>query len=205
MLREIVLDTEATGDNLQNGDRLTEVAAIELVDGLPTGKVFHAYINPERSVPKELTDSQGKVIPHPAYFTDEFMADKPVFTAIAKGLKAFIGDSPIVITCRTINGLTLDIDFLDMEIKKAGFAPIKAEQWINVRRWSEAMFGDDKASLNKILDHYKIDRSVRDKEGHSATLDARLLAAAYPKLLADYNKFKKALQPTPHSKKPLAP
>jgi DNA polymerase-3 subunit epsilon len=191
-MREIVLDTEATGLLPAEGHRLVSVTAVEMIDGKLTGKEFAVIINPDRDIPAETTKIHG--------ITDEMVADKPGFAAIAKSLKDFVGDDPIIITCRTGNGLTLDIDFLDMELKKAGLTPFKSGQWVNVRRWAEAMFGDENARLDKILDHYKIDRSVRDKEGHSATLDARLLAAVYPLLRADYIKFKKspkAKPPTP--------
>jgi DNA polymerase-3 subunit epsilon len=190
MLREVILDTETTGLLTAEGHRLVSVTAIELVDRKPTGrKEFEVIINPERDIPADSTKVHG--------ITNDMVADKPVFAAIAKDLKEFIGDDPIIITCRTVDGLTLDIDFLNMEMKKAGLTPFKAEQWVNVRRWSEAMFGSDKATLDKVLDHYKIDRTERDKGGHSATLDARLLAAVYPLLLADYTKFKKTLKTKP--------
>ncbi len=185
-MREVVLDTEATGLLTAEGHRLVSVTAVEMVDRKLTGREFEVIINPGRDIPAETTKIHG--------ITDEMVKDKPLFAAIAKDLKKFIGDDPIIITCRTVDGLTLDVDFLDMEMKKAGLAPFKPEQWVNVRRWSEAMFGSDNARLDKVLDRYKIDRSERDKEGHSATLDARLLAAAYPLLLADYTKFKKPQQ-----------
>jgi DNA polymerase-3 subunit epsilon len=182
-MREIVLDTEATGFLTADGHRLVSVTAVEMIDRKLTGREFAIIINPERDIPPESTKVHG--------ITDEMVADKPVFADIAKDLKEFIGDAPIVITCQTIKGITLDIDFLDMEMKKAGLKPFKSEQWVNVRRWAEAMFGNENARLDKILDHYKIDRSIRDKDGHSATLDARLLATVYPLLRADYIKFKK--------------
>jgi DNA polymerase-3 subunit epsilon len=189
MAREIILDVESTGALIRDGHRMTEVAVIELIDGVPTGKSFHSYINPERSVPKEVTDDKGKSVPHPAYFSDEFLADKPLFAAIAKELRDFIGDDKIIITCRTFSGYTLDTEIMNMEMKKAGLPPFKDEQWVNVRRWSEAMFGDDKASLNKVLDHYGVDRSERDAKGHGALLDTQLLSIVYPSLLRDYAKF----------------
>jgi DNA polymerase-3 subunit epsilon len=189
VLREIVLDTEATGFLTAEGHRLVSVTAVEMIDRKLTGREFEVIINPERDIPAETVKIHG--------ITNQAVADKPVFAAIAKSLKEFVGDAPIIITCRTVDGVTLDIDFLDMEMKKAGLAPFKAEQWVNVRRWSEAMFGHDNARLDQVLDHYKIDRSARDKNGHSATLDARLLAAVYPLLLADYEKFKSALKTKP--------
>ena len=164
------------------GHRLISVTAIEMVDHKPTGKSFEVILNPGCDIPVDSAKVHG--------ITNEVAADKPAFSAIAKELKEFVGTSPIIITCRTINGLTLDKEFLDMEMKRAGLSPFSDKQWVNVRRWAETMFGKDNASLDKMLDHYKIDRSARDRAGHSATLDAHLLAAVYPLLLADYNKFK---------------
>jgi DNA polymerase-3 subunit epsilon len=192
MLREIVLDTEATGLYTADGHRLVSVTALEMIDRKLTGREFAVIVNPERGISPEAVKIHS--------ITDAMVADKPVFAVIAKDLKDFIGDAPIIITCRVENGLTLDIDFLDMEMKKAGITPFKSKQWLNVRRWAEAMFGNENARLDKILDHYKIDRSARDKGGHSATLDAKLLAAVYPLLRADYIKFKK-----PHKLKPPTP
>ncbi len=182
MQREIVLDIEATGFLTEEGHRIVEVTAVEIKGRKLTGRELHVLVNPDRDIPADSTRVHG--------ITNKKVADKPFFAAIAKELRDFIGDSPIIITCRTKeNNYVLDVAFLNMEMKMAGFAPYKDSQWVNVRRWSEAMFGDDNASLDRVLDHYKIDRSERDKKGHSATLDARLLAVVYPKLLADYRKF----------------
>ena len=182
MSRKIVLDIETTELFVHEGHRIVEIAAIELEGGKPTGREFHVYLNPDVPIMPEITQIHG--------LTNEFLADKPRFPEIARELRDFIGDSPIVITCRTMdNNYVLDKAFINAEMKEAGFPPFKDEQWVNVRRWSEAMFGNDDASLNKVLDHYKIDRSERDRNGHSATLDARLLSEVYPKLLRDYKQF----------------
>lgn len=194
MSRKVVLDTETTGLFTKDGHRILEVTAVEIIKGVATGRELHVLVNPERDIPAETTKIHG--------ITNEMVADKPLFAGIAEELKAFIGNSPIIITCRTgDDGYTLDIAMLDMELEKAGFSPFKDEQWVNVRRWSEAMFGTAEASLDKILDRYGIDRSERVKNGHGATLDARLLSDVYPKLLEDYTKFTQKSQSTkPESK-----
>ncbi|MBI3440531.1 MAG: DNA polymerase III subunit epsilon [Proteobacteria bacterium] len=192
MSREIVLDIETTDLWVKDGHRIIDVTAVELVDGKSTGALFHSYINPERDVPQQLLTSSGKWIKHPAGLSNEFLADKPVFASIAKELHDFIGNSPIIITCRTENdGYTVDVAFLNMEMEKAGLPSFKDEQWLNVRKWAEAMFGNKDASLDKMLDRYKIDRSERIANGHGATLDAILLSDVYPKLLKDYTDFVK--------------
>lgn len=180
-LREIVLDTETTGLYIKDGHRIIEVAAVELINGKPSGIEFHVLINPERDIPAEVVQIH--------HITNEKVKDAPVFAEIARQLRDFIGDSNVIITCRTGgDGYTLDIDMLKMEMKKAGQPEIPDGQWVNVRRWSETLFGQDGARLDKVLDHYKISRAERDDKGHSAILDTRLLAAAYPLLLKDYMK-----------------
>jgi len=201
MTREIVLDIETTGLFTDEGHRILEVTAVEMAGRKPTGIELHVMVNPERDIPAEVSKIHG--------ITNDKVADKPFFAQIAKELRDFIGDSPIIITCRTgANGkpnYTLDIAFMNMEMEKAGLPPFKDEQWINVRRWSEAMFGNDKASLDKVLDRYKIDRSERDANGHGSTLDARLLAEVYPKLLNDYMKFSEKQKPFNSNSKPTSP
>jgi len=107
----------------------------------------------------------------------------------------------LIITCRTKDDFTLDIAVLNMEMAKAGQTEIPADQWLNVRRWSEEMFGNDGAKLDAVLDRYKVSRAQREKEGHGALLDAQLLAAIYPKLKSDYEAFTKK----PPQAKPAAP
>lgn len=188
--RQLVLDLETTGLLIADGHRVIEVAVVELLDGKPSGVEYHALVNPDRAIPAEVSAIHG--------ITDDKVADKPAFAAIAQELRQFIANDEIIITCRTKDGYTLDIAFLDMEFEKAGQPKTGAAQWINVRRWSEAMFMDGEATLDAVLDRYKIDRSNRTQ--HGALLDARLLAEAYPPLLNDYLRFdgvKKPLPPKP--------
>lgn len=193
--RDIVLDQEMTGLPLSGGHRLVEVAAIERRDGVPTGRVFHAYINPERPCAPEAYRCHG--------LSDAFLAAQPVFAAIAAELRTFIGDDTVIITCRTdARGHTPDIDFLADEMARAGQPPLAPGQWLNVRRWSEAMFGDEGARLNAVLDRYGADRAGREGEtGHGALLDAGLLAVILPALERDYETFRRGnageIRPSP--------
>lgn len=201
-LREIILDTETTGLYTFEGERIVEVGAVEMIDGKLTGKSFHSYINPERHVPELMKNGKGEMIKNPNGLTDDFLADKPLFAHIAKELRDFIGDDRVVITCRTsTNNYVLDVAFMNMELTKAGQAEIPDAQWLNVRTWSEAMFGDAEASLNKVLDRYGIDRGTRSDTGHGALLDAQLLAEFYPQLKKDYAAFT-AISKTPAAKPP---
>ena len=188
-MRAIILDIETTGLFVHEGHRITEIGMVEWKDNKPSGKTYHSYVNPERNVPEFITKLTG--------LTEKFLSDKPTFNMLAKDIRDFIGDAPVIITCRSKDGYTLDIAFLNAELKKAGVNIVGEKQWINVRLWAEEMFGHDEAKLDKMLDRYKIDRSVRDENGHGALLDAQLLAQVYPKLLSDYKRFKAAPKNAP--------
>ena len=149
-LRELVLDTETTGLSPEGGDRLLEIGIVEMADKQITGREFHALVNPERDIPEEVSKIHG--------ITADKVKNKPAFAAIARHLRDFIGNDPVIITCRTKDGMTLDIAMLNMEFEKAGVEKIPEEQFINVRRWSETMFGDKYASLDRVLDRYGISR-----------------------------------------------
>lgn len=195
--REIVLDVETTGLFTHEGHRLVEIAAVEMEGRRPTGREFYALVNPQRDIPAEVSKIHG--------ITNERVADKPPFAEIAAELRRFIGNSPVVITCRTKDGYTLDMAFLNKELAEAGQRPVPEEQWLNVRRWSEMMFGEKSATLDKVLDRYDISRKERDDNGHSAILDARLLSEAYPRLLKDYMSFSaNGAQPQPAAQKNAA-
>lgn len=151
---------------------------VEIVNDQPSANRYQSYFNPGRPVPTFITELTG--------LTDKFLADKPHFSEKARAIREFIGDSPVIITCRTKDGYTLDIAFLNAAFKRAGVSEVPEKQWINVRRWGEVLFGHDQASLDKMLDRYKVDRTKRIENGHGALLDASLLAELYPQLLRDY-------------------
>ena len=176
--REIVLDVETTGLFTADGHRIVEVAAVEVSGHRATGREFYSLVNPEREIPEEVVKVHG--------IDNAKVEDAPTFKEIAAELRRFIGDSTVVITCRTKDNYTLDIAFLNMEFERAGQPSVPESQWVNVRRWSENMFGEKAATLDKVLDRYGISRKERDDNGHSAILDARLLSEAYPRLLKDY-------------------
>jgi DNA polymerase-3 subunit epsilon len=88
-MREIVLDTETTGFEPETGDRIVEIGAVELLNHLPTGKTYHQYINPERSMPTSAFEVHG--------LGDDFLRDKPVFKAVAQEFLDFVGEAPLVI------------------------------------------------------------------------------------------------------------
>lgn len=195
MSREVILDIETTGLFVDEGERIVSVGLVELVDGRPSGRTYYQCVNPGRdSHPAALATHR---------LTTEYLAGFPPFAAVAQDIRDFIGDAPIVITCRTHqrNGAeyTLDQNFITAEMTAAGVTPPPASQWVNVRRLGEQMFGTDNARLDAMLDRYGIDRAARDAQGHGALLDAQLLAEVYPRLKADYAAFtaKKPASPRP--------
>ena len=102
-MREIVLDTETTGLDPNQGDRIVEIGAVELWNHIPTGKTYHQYINPERNMPNEAFQVHG--------LGDDFLRDKPVFSSIASDFVEFIADSKLV-----IHNASFDMRFLNAEL-----------------------------------------------------------------------------------------
>lgn len=189
--RQLILDLETTGLFPAEGEKIIDVGIIEMVDGQQTGKKLHLYVNPGKKM-----EPSNIAIHH---ITNEMLHDKPHFNDVAKEIRDFIGNDQVVITCQTYDDVTLDIEFLNTELAAAGQPEIPADQWLNVRRWSEAMFTDefsplfiDKkkgAKLDSIALRYGLSLEEREKNGHGALLDAQLLANVYPKLLNEYTAF----------------
>jgi DNA polymerase-3 subunit epsilon len=176
---------------------MVEIALVEMINRKPTGRELHVLINPERDIPAEVVKIHG--------ISNDKVKDAAKFADVAKEIRDFIGNDPVVITCRTKEDYTLDIALLNFELTKAGQTEVPDAQWINVRRWSEAMFGDKAATLDKVLDRYGISRKERDENGHGALLDARLLAEAYPRLLKDYMNFSEPKAAAANAKNPKQP
>ncbi len=166
-MREIVLDTETTGFDPLNGDRIVEIGGVELVNFVPTGKVFHGYYNPERDMPAEASRVHG--------LTDDFLADKPVFASAVDDFLTFIEDSPLV-----IHNAPFDMGFLNAELSRLGFKPLPLSRAVDTLTMARQMFPGAPNSLDALCKRYGIDTSARDF--HGALLDARLLAEVYLEL-----------------------
>ncbi len=170
--REVVLDTETTGFRADQDDRLVEIGCLELINHLPTGRVFHRYINPERDMPEEAFKVHG--------LSSEFLADKPLFAAVVDEFMAFIGDAPLV-----IHNATFDIGFINAELKRLGrrdyAAGIPLERAIDTVRIARGKFPGAQVSLDALCRRFEIDNSARTK--HGALLDAELLAEVYLELV----------------------
>lgn len=169
MVREIVFDTETTGLNPENGDRLVEIGAIELINHIPTGKTYHQYINPQRSVPEEVVKVHG--------LTEEFLKDFPVFNDIADDFVNFVGDDGILVA----HNASFDMKFINYELKKSGREEFSTDRVIDSLEIARKIFPGAKNNLDALCKRYGVDNSNRTF--HGALLDADLLAQVYFELM----------------------
>jgi DNA polymerase III subunit epsilon len=167
-MREIVLDTETTGLDPAQGHRVVEVGCVELLNRIPTGATFHAYINPERDMPTEAFNVHG--------LSAEFLLDKPRFVEVADKFLDFIGDAPLV-----IHNAGFDHNFLCAELKRIERAVIARERLVDTLLLARRKHSAGPYSLDALCARYGIDNSRRTK--HGALLDAEILAEVYIELL----------------------
>lgn len=166
-MREIIFDTETTGFDPQSGDRLVEIGCIELINRVPTGESFHAYYNPQRSMPAAAQAVHG--------LSDAFLADKPLFVKGVDALLEFLGDSMLV-----AHNARFDFGFLNHELKLCARPEISLDRMIDTVAIARTLHPGAKHSLDALCTRYGIDRSHRIK--HGALLDAELLAQLYIEL-----------------------
>jgi len=168
-MREIVFDTETTGLDPLQGDRLIELGCVELLNRIPTGRTFHAYINPAgRPVHPDAVKVHG--------ITDAMLADKPVFEAVVEEFLAFVGDSPLV-----AHNAGFDKGFLNREMTLAGRPAFPDERFTDTLVIARRRHPNSANSLDALLQRYGIDASKRGK--HGALVDAELLAQVYLELM----------------------
>jgi DNA polymerase-3 subunit epsilon len=166
-LREIVFDTETTGFDSQGADRITEIGCIELIDWLPTGEQFHAYVDPERDVPEKVVQITG--------LTTEFLHGKPKFAEKAQAFLDFVGDSPLV-----AHNAKFDMGFINAELRRAGKDEIPDHRFIDTLAMANAAFPGSPASLDALCKRFDVSLASRDK--HGAIIDSELLARVYLEL-----------------------
>ncbi|HQZ01654.1 MAG TPA: DNA polymerase III subunit epsilon [Thauera sp.] len=165
-MRQIVLDTETTGLDWRNGDRVIEIGCVELLNRSLTGRHFHVYLNPGRGIAAEAVAVHG--------ITEEFLADKPKFVDVAADFEAFIRDAELV-----IHNASFDVGFLDNELDLLGRERLSrlCDNVIDTLKLAKEQNPGKKASLDALCDRYEIDNGHR--ELHGALLDAELLAEVY--------------------------
>ena len=169
MIREIVLDTETTGMNPAEGDRMVEIGCIELINHMPTGKHLQLYINPEREISAEVIAVHG--------ITNEFVADKPTFEECYMEFIDFIGkDSKLV-----IHNAEFDMKFLNYQLGKVGHPAISWSRVIDTLGMARKKFPGSPANLDALCRRFDIDNTERTY--HGALLDSELLAEVYLELI----------------------
>ena len=151
-MREIVLDTETTGFNPNEGDRIVEIGAVELYNHMPTGRTYHQYINPERSMPQEAFEVHG--------LGDDFLRDKPVFAKIAQDFVTFVGDAKLV-----IHNAAFDMKFINAELRWMGRPTLPDSQALDTLAIARKKFPGSPASLDALCRRFGIDNSSRTLHG----------------------------------------
>ena len=164
--RQVFVDTETTGLEVHNGDRIVELACVEMVDRRLTGNHRHFYVNPQRPSDAEALRVHG--------ITDEFLADKPLFGAIAGEFIEFLSGAEVI-----IHNAPFDIAFLDDELQRAGLAHFGARLTcvVDSLRLARELFPGKVNSLDMLCRRLEVDNSTRTT--HGALLDANLLANVY--------------------------
>jgi len=166
-MREIVFDTETTGLDPYQGDRLVEIGCVELVNGFPTGQVFHRYLNPERDVPDGAFQVHG--------LSGEFLKDKPRFSEVCEELLEFIGDAPLV-----AHNAMFDLGFLNSELERCKKLLLQRDRLVDTLMLARRRYPAGPNRLDDLCTRFSIDASRRTK--HGALLDAELLAEVYVEL-----------------------
>ena len=167
-MREIVLDTETTGLDPGSGHRVVEIGCVELLNHVPTGRVYQTYLNPEREMPEEAFQIHG--------LSDAFLADKPPFRDIVEAFLAFLAEGKLV-----IHNASFDLKFLNAELAALDRPPLASERAIDTVALARRKFPGAPANLDALCKRFGIDASVREK--HGALLDAELLAEVYLELM----------------------
>ncbi len=168
MLREIVFDTETTGFHPEEGDKLVEIGAVELLNHVPTGVQFHQYINPERDMPEDAFKVHG--------LSTEFLKDFPTFKDVAKDWLDFVGDAKLV-----AHNASFDMKFVNFELKGLGYEELSWDRVVDTLEIARKLFPGARVNLDALCRRYGVDNTSRTL--HGALLDAQLLAEVYLEML----------------------
>ncbi len=165
---EVILDTETTGLSTAEKHRIVEIGCIELDNQIPTNKIFHEYINPQRSVSEEAYKIHG--------YSDKFLANKNTFNKIAEGFLNFIKDKKII-----IHNAPFDLSFLNYEFKLIDRKGIDVQNVIDTLEIARQKYPGSQNSLDALCKRFNIDNSIRKK--HNALVDCQLLKEVYINLV----------------------
>jgi DNA polymerase-3 subunit epsilon len=167
-MREIVLDTETTGLDPEDGHRIVEIGAVELLNHMPTGRTWHQYVNPRRDMPEDAFAVHG--------IGADFLADKPPFEEVAQAFLDFVADAKLV-----IHNAPFDMKFLNAELRWAGLPLLPLTQAIDTLAMARRRFPGSPGSLDALCKRFEIDNSRRTY--HGALLDSEILAEVYLELI----------------------
>jgi DNA polymerase-3 subunit epsilon len=167
-MREIVLDTETTGLDPENGDRIVEVGCVELFNHVPTGVTLHRYVNPERDMPEGAFAVHG--------LSSAFLAGYPVFAEFADEFIDFLGDAALV-----IHNAAFDMRFINAELRRLGRPELPMNRALDTVQLARRKYPGAQVSLDALCRRFEIDNGHRTL--HGALLDADLLAAVYLELI----------------------
>lgn len=169
-MREICFDTETTGLNAKEGDRIIELGAVEIVNLLPTGREFHRLIYPERAVSADTVRITG--------ITDKMLAGKPVFSDphVHQEFLDFIGDAQLV-----AHNAEFDRGFINEEFRRIGMPELPKERFVDTLVMAKKKYPGASATLDALCKRFDISLASRDV--HTAVVDSQLLAAVYLELL----------------------
>lgn len=167
MIRSVLFDTETTGLEPHLGHRIIEIAALELVNDLPTGRRYHALIDPERDIPEDATRVHG--------LTRADLSGKPKFVTLVTDLLEFLGEAPLI-----AHNAPFDFAFLNAELALIGHQPLDPTRMIDTLTLAKNRFPGLPNSLDALCRRFGIDLSARTS--HNALLDCQLLAQVYVEL-----------------------
>ena len=165
---EVILDTETTGLSTAENHRIVEIGCVELDNQIPTGKIFHEYLNPQRSVSEEALKVHG--------YTDKFLSDKKIFSQIVDEFLNFITNKKII-----IHNAVFDLSFLNYELRRIKKNEIGKVNIIDTLDLARQKYPGSHNSLDALCKRYNIDNSKRDM--HSALVDCNLLKEVYINLV----------------------
>ncbi|MEM9838400.1 MAG: DNA polymerase III subunit epsilon [Pseudomonadota bacterium] len=169
-MRKVIFDTETTGLSPDDGDRVIEIGAVEMVEGSLTGNTFHEYINPERDVPMEAYRVHR--------ISTEMLADKPLFAdeRVGPAFLNFVEGAELV-----AHNAPFDVGFINAELERAGLPKLRNKITDTVPL-ARRKFPGSPASLDALCTRFGISRTERESQGHGALLDSELLAKVYIEL-----------------------
>ena len=165
---EVILDTETTGLSIVEKHRIVEIGCIELENQIPTNKIFHEYLNPQRSVSEDAYKIHG--------YSDDFLSDKKTFSEIAESFLKFIKDKKII-----IHNAAFDLSFLNYEFRLINQKAINKNNIIDTLEIARLKYPGSQNSLDALCKRFNIDNSKREK--HNALIDCQLLKEVYINLV----------------------